>query len=151
MPFSTAPPGEDGSQKWVDFAASFWHVDCVRSMSRTAFSERYRKWCKRHCYNFNAARVGKIYDEAKNLIAMLPKDALTKILVQEAITQLNAVSRTVEVFRAEMNHFAQQLLEYPVVMSLYGIGDSLGPQLMGRDRRRKPFCSQGLSNCVCGC
>lgn len=27
-----SPICEDGSQKWVDFAAAFWHVDRVRSM-----------------------------------------------------------------------------------------------------------------------
>ena len=25
-----SPPREDGSEKWVDYAYSFWHVDCVR-------------------------------------------------------------------------------------------------------------------------
>lgn len=24
---------EDGSQKWVDFLDTYWHVDCVRKMS----------------------------------------------------------------------------------------------------------------------
>ena len=28
-----SPVREDGSQKWVDFAMTFWHVDCVRNMS----------------------------------------------------------------------------------------------------------------------
>lgn len=120
-----SPAREDGSQKWVDFAASFWHVDCVRSMSRAAFIERYHKWCKRHGYNFSADRAGEIHEEAKDLIAMLPKDALTKMLVQEAVTQLGTVSRTVEVFRAEMKRLAEHLPEYPVVMSLYGVGNSL--------------------------
>jgi hypothetical protein len=76
-----SPAREDGSQKWVDFAASFWHVDCVRNMNQTAFTERYRKWCKRHGYNFSATRAGEIHEEAKDLIAMLPKDTLTKMLV----------------------------------------------------------------------
>ena len=43
-----SPVREDGSQKCVDFATAFWHVGCVRNMSLTAFTERYRKWCKRH-------------------------------------------------------------------------------------------------------
>ena len=30
-----SPVREDGSQKWVDFATTFWHVDCVRNMSLT--------------------------------------------------------------------------------------------------------------------
>lgn len=45
---------------------------------------------------------------------MLPKNALTKMLVQEAITQLNAVFRTVKVFRTEMKRLAEQLPEYPI-------------------------------------
>lgn len=126
----SSPAREDGSQKWVDFATSFWHVDCVRGMSQTAFTERYRKWCKRHGYNFNPMKASEIHAQAKNLIAMLPKDALTKLLIQQAIDQLNSASRTVELLRTEMKRLAEQLPEYPVVMSMYGVGGSLGPQLM---------------------
>ncbi len=125
-----SPVRADGSQKWVDFAYVFWHVDCVRGMGQAAFVERYRKWCKRHGYNFSADKAIGIHAGSKDLIAMLPKDALSKIMVQEAVTQLDTVSRTVEVFRAEMNQLAAQLPEYPVVMGLYGTGKSLGPQLM---------------------
>ena len=125
-----SPVREDGSQKWVDFAASFWHADCVRSLSEKAFTERYGKWCKRHGYNFSAAKAAEIYSEAKDLIVMLPKDPCTKLLVQEAVAQLNAVSRTVEVFRSEMRRLSEQLPEYSIVMSMHGVGGSLGPQLM---------------------
>lgn len=138
-----SPARGDGSQKWVDFAASFWHLDCVRNMSQAAFTERYSKWCKRHGYNFNSSKAIKIHAESNNLIAMLPKDALTKMLVQEAITQLNAVSRTVEVFRAEMKRLATLLPEYPVVMSMYGVGDSLGPQLMAEIGDVRRFAHKG--------
>ena len=125
-----SPVREDGTQKWVDFAASFWHVDCVRNMSPAAFTERYRKWCKRHGYNFQPHKPQEIYCAAKNLIAVFPKDAMTKTLIKQAILQLNTVSQTVEHLRAEMNRLASQLPEYPVVMAMYGVGESLGPQLM---------------------
>lgn len=52
-----SPVRADGSQKWVDFAASFWHVDCVRSLRQAAFIERYRKWCKRHGYQFSSIKA----------------------------------------------------------------------------------------------
>ena len=145
-----SPVRADGSQKWVDFAASFWHVDCVRDMSQSAFAERYRKWCKQHGYNFNAAKAIEIYTEAKELIAMLPKDALSKVMVQEAVTQLNTISRTVEVFRAEMNHLAKQLPEYNVVMGLYGVGDSLGPQLMAEIGDVRRFAHKGSLTAFAG-
>ncbi len=79
---------------------------------------------------FSTAQAEEIYCAAKNLIAVFPKDAMTKSLIKQAILQLNTVSQTVEHLRAEMNHLASQLPEYPVVMAMYGVGESLGPQLM---------------------
>ena len=125
-----SPVREDGTQKWVDFAASFWHVDCVRNMSPAAFTERYRKWCKRHGYNFSSDRAAEIHAGAKDQIAVMPKDDLTKMLIRQAIVSLNAVSKTVEQMKAEMLQLAAQLPEYPVVMGMHSVGDSLGPQLM---------------------
>ena len=125
-----SPAREDGTQKWVDFATSFWHVDCVRGMSQTAFTERYRKWCKRNRYNFSSDKAAEIYTGAKDQIAMIPKDDLTKRLIQQTIDSLNTVSKTVEQLKAEMLKLASQLPEFPVVMKMHGVGDSLGPQLM---------------------
>lgn len=64
------------------------------------------------------------------MIALAPKSATTKLLIQEAAAQLLSLSRMAEVLRAEMNRLAAQLPEYPVVMGMYGVGESLGPQLM---------------------
>lgn len=125
-----SPVREDGTQKWVDFAASFWHVDCVRGMSLTVFTEKYRKWCKKHRYNFSSDKATEVYRKAGDQIAMLPKDALTKLLVKQSIDALNAVSATLERLKAEMLELASQLPEFPVVMAMRGVGDSLGPQLM---------------------
>lgn len=145
-----SPARADGSQKWVDFAASFWHVDCVRNVSQTAFVERYCKWCKRHGYNFSSAKAIEIHTEAKELIAMLPKNSLSKVMVQEAVTQLNTISRTVEVFRTEMNQLAVQLPEYQVVMGLYGVGNSLGPQLMAEIGDVRRFAHKGSLTAFAG-
>jgi len=125
-----SPPRKDGSQKWVDFAMTFWHVDCVRRASQVAFTERYCKWCKRHGYNFSAEKAEQIHREVREMIALAPKSATTKLLIQEAAAQLLSLSRMAEVLRAEMNRLAAQLPEYPVVMGMYGVGESLGPQLM---------------------
>ena len=138
-----SPVRKDGSQKWVDFVTDFWHVDCVRSMSQTVFEERYRQWCKQHGYYFSAGKTAAIHREAKSLVAMFPKDSLSKILIQEAITQLNAISRTVAVFRVEMQRLAEQLPEYPIVMDMYGVGPSLGPQLMAEIGDVRRFTHKG--------
>ncbi len=145
-----SPVRADGSQKWVDFAASFWHVDCVRSMSQASFTERYRKWCKRHGYQFCATKAAEIHTESKELIAMQLKNPLAKVMVQEAIAQLNTVSKAVEMFRTEMNRLAKELPEYDVVMSLYGTGKSLGPQLMAEIGDVRRFAHKGSLTAFAG-
>lgn len=125
-----SPVRSDGTQKWVNFTHDFWHADCVRRSSQNAFTERYRKWCKRNHYLFSVAKAAEVYALAKSAVVLVHKTSITKMLVQEAANQLTAISHAVETYRNEMNKLAAQLPEYPVVMEMYGVGESLGPQLM---------------------
>ena len=90
-----SPVRQDGSQKWVDYVDTFWHVDCVAKVSLHAFTERYQKWCKRHGYNFSEATARMLHEEARQKFPLVPKSYTCKMLVKEAVAQLNAVSRTV--------------------------------------------------------
>lgn len=123
-----SPARSDGSQKWVDFASSYWHVDCIRKMSFNAFSEHYQNWCKRKKYNFSKSKAEEIYGLSKELVPILPKDEITKLILKQAIDQLNAVSKTVEEIRNIMYKTASKLPEFPIVMNMKGVGPSLGPQ-----------------------
>lgn len=125
-----SPARNDGSQKWVDFIDTYWHVDCIRNMSLNAFTEHYKKWCKRKKYNYSQSKAVEIYEKAKEVVPVLPKDEITKLIIKQAISQLNNASATVESLRQLMNETASKLPEYPVVMSMKGVGPSLGPQLM---------------------
>lgn len=135
-----SPVRSDGSQKWVDFVITFWHADCVRKYSKEAFAERYQKWCKRHGYLVRSNTVEKVYTLAKSAVVLVPKSQTAKVIVQEAAKQLTAISRSVELYRTEMNRLAAMLPEYPVVMQMFGVGDTFGPQLMAEigDVRRFP-------------
>ena len=128
--FFTSPKRPDGSEKWVDFIEKFWHVDCVCNISLNAFTEKYQKWCTKHGYIFQPDKPAVIYNASKDLIPILAKDDMTKLFVQQAVTQLNAISKAVEELRQQMNSLASQLPEYPVVMSMFGVGTTLGPQLI---------------------
>ena len=137
-----SPVRPDGSQKWVDFVDTFWHVDCVAKVSLKAFVERYRNWCKRHGYNFSEAKAAEIHEEARQKFPLVPKSDTCKLLVREAVAQLNAVSRTVETYRAEMDRLASQLPEYQTVMAMTGVGKSMGPQLMAEIGDIRRFAHQ---------
>ena len=125
-----SPARSDGSQKWVDFVYTYWHVDCVRGKSLSAFTEHYRKWCKHKGYNFCAEKAEKVYEASCDLIAVFPKDDNTKMLIRQAVAMLNTASETVENLRIKMDETASALPEYPVVMAMNGVGSTLGPQLM---------------------
>ena len=145
-----SPAREDGSQKWVDFAATYWHVDCVRKLSLNAFVDHYQKWCKRRKYNFSKDKAEEIYGVAKELVPILPKDDLTKLIVKQAIEQLNTASKTVEELRTLMNETAAKLPEYPVVMAMKGVGPSLGPQLMAEIGDVTRFTHKGAITAFAG-
>lgn len=145
-----SPAREDGSQKWVDFIDTYWHVDCVRKMSLSAFVDHYQKWCGRKKYNFSRSKAEEIHREAKELIPVLPKDDFTKRVIKQAVAQLNAASQTVEQLRSLMNETASRLPEYPVVMAMKGVGPSLGPQLMAEIGDVTRFTHKGAITAFAG-
>lgn len=145
-----SPARSDGSQKWVDFASTYWHVDCVRKMSLNAFTDHYQKWCKRNKYNFSQAKAEEIYGTAKELVPVLPKDEVTKLIIKQAAHQLNSASETVENLRSLMNETAAKLPEYPIVMEMKGVGPSLGPQLISEIGDVTRFHSKGALTAFAG-
>ena len=137
-----SPVRPDGSQKRIDFVDTFWHVDCVASLSRSAFAERYRKWCRRHGYNFSEQKALELHADARQKFPLVPKSDTCRLLVKEAVAQLRTVSRTVETYRAEMNRLASQLPEYETVMAMTGVGKSMGPQLIAEIGDLRRFAHQ---------
>ncbi|MDL2293333.1 IS110 family transposase [Ruminococcaceae bacterium OttesenSCG-928-D13] len=138
-----SPVRSDGREKWVDFAYTFWHADCVCLLTEAVFVEKYRKWCKRKGYNFSQYKAEDLYIESLGHFTTLPKNRSTRTLIHEAITALNSISRTAEVFRAEMQRLAELLPEYSVVMEMYGVGKSIGPQLMAEIGDVRRFAHRG--------
>lgn len=145
-----SPARPDGSQKWVDFVASFWHADCVRKAGAKAFAERYHKWCVRNNYYFQPDKPEKILAASKELLPTLPKDAMTKLLIQQAVKQLNTISVLVEQLRTEMNRLASEMPEYPIVLAMRGVGPSLGPQIMAEIGDVTRFAHRGSLTAFAG-
>ena len=126
----SSPARDDGSEKWVDYAYSFWHVDCVRKIGLKAFTQRYEAFCQKHHYNYQPDKAKFLFDSAKQLVAVFPKEKTYKLLIQQSIQQLNLAAEHIEILRKEMNELASTLPEYDTVMSMYGVGPTYGPQLI---------------------
>ena len=50
-------------------------------------------------------------EKAKELVPVLPKDDITKLIIKQAVNQLNSTSTTVESLRTLMNE-----TEYPAII-----------------------------------
>lgn len=120
----------DGSEKWVDFVESFWHCECVRGLSQKAFEKKYQKWCQKHGYYFREAKALEIYTAACGAVGVMPKTETTRLLITQAVSQLRASSIALAELKKQMLRLAELLPEFPVVQKMYGVGPTLGPQLM---------------------
>lgn len=128
--FSSPARKSDGHEKWVDFALKFWHSECVCGISERQFKDKYERWCKRNGYHYSAYKAEDIYTEACGNVGLLPMCESTKVLVTQAIIQLQAIEETLATIKREMQKLASTLPEYDTVMALYGVGEVLGPQLI---------------------
>lgn len=126
----TSPLHADGSEKWVDFVAAFWHCECVCGLSEKAFTSKYQKWCRKHSYNFSEDKALDIYASACGHFGVMPKTDTAKLLVEQAISQLWATSAALAALKREMQSLAASLPEYPVVVEMFGVDPTIGPQLM---------------------
>ena len=126
----SSPVRADGSEKWVDFVAEFWHCKCVYEHSERVFMNKYQRWCRKYDYNFSEEKAHVIYTEAGGHIGVMPMSDTTKLLVEQAVSQLRTSSAVLTALKQEMRTLASQLPEYPVVMEMFGVGPALGPQLM---------------------
>ena len=138
-----SPTRADGHQKWVDFATSFWHCDCIARIGPKVFSERYQKWCKRKGYNFSAVKAEDVYAASAGHFTTLPKNDNTKLLITAAAAELTAATKVLMTIRTETIRLAKQLLEFDTVLAMYGVGEITAAQLMAELGDVRRFANRG--------
>ena len=140
--FSSPPRKSDGREKWLDFATRFWHCEEVYRLSNGAFTQCYRKWCMRNGYNFSEQKAKEIYASVQGHTGLMPKTGATKLLIMQALAQLQGITQALTSIQQEMQRLAITLPEYNVVMSMYGVGSTLGPQLIAEIGDIRRFSSK---------
>ena len=78
-----------------------------------------------------------MYQAAKELVAVYPKDKVYKDLIMIGIKQLKTTTEHVEHIRHEMNALASTLAEYETVLSMRGLGKSNPSSKCGPSKLRK--------------
>ena len=121
---------DDGHEKWVDFASTFWHCECVSNLSEAKFHEKYRKWCHKHDYHYRKKQVAKIYEIARKNVAILPKDGFTENLIKSAAAQINSVAETQAALLLKMKELAMSMPEWEAVIEMSCVGETIAAQLI---------------------
>lgn len=136
--FTSPERQSDGHEKWMDFLKAFPHRDCVAKLYLSVFKAKYKSWCRKNKYKYSESKAEEIHAYAKSVIAVLPMNDSAKLLVTQAVSQLNTILETLSSIRDEMNRIASSLPEYDTVMSMFGVGKVYGPQLIAEvgDTRR---------------
>ena len=134
----TSQKRKDGTQKWVDFAQTFWHADMVSQQTESAFITQYMAWCMQHGYKFSPAKARQIYIASQNHPPMLPCSAHTKLLITTAALSVAGISKSLAALKAELTALAAKLPKYPAVIAMYETGPLTAAQLIAEigDLRR---------------
>lgn len=117
--------------KLCDFISTFWHYDVIIKKTEEAFVTAYNTWAKKQGYRPSESNAKKIYALAKNgtptLSSGMPS---TKMLILEAVRNLNTINLTISIILSQMQDLASQLPEYPIVSAMKGVGERLSVLLI---------------------
>ncbi len=136
--FTSPQRSSDGHFKWVDFVIKFPHCDCVCNIPRSAFKDKYYRWCNKNGYYYSESKADVIYDYSQTLVPTLPNSNYIASLLAQSAAQLNCACETLSELQKQMTALSEQLPEYDVVMEMFGVGKVLAPQLIAEigDTRR---------------
>ena len=128
----------DGHLKWVDFVIKFPHCECVCGIPRSAFKDKYYRFCNKNGYYYSDSKADAIYDYSKTLVPTLPNSDYITAFIEQTAVQLNCVCETLAKLKKQITKLSEQLPEYNVVMEMFGVGEVLAPQLIAEigDTRR---------------
>lgn len=126
---------------WRNTNELSWHCCCVSEKSERAFTTKYQREWKKYGYNFDEAKVHTTYTEASGHFGIMPKSETTKLLVEQAVSQLIATSVSTCRTQARIQLLAPLLPEYPVFMDMFGVDPTLGLQLIAEIGDVCHFCS----------
>ncbi len=136
--FTSPQRGLDGHLKWVDFVIKFPHCECISKIPRSAFKDKYCRWCNKNGYYYSGKKADAIYDYSKTLVQTLHNSDYIAALTEQSAKQFNCACETISELQKQMTALSERLPEYNMVIEMFGVGKVLAPQLIAEisDTRR---------------
>ena len=127
-----SPERADGRRKWVGFVTAFWHCECISHVSEEVLPSATKSGSGGRVISSPLLKPRSHRHVAKN--------DNTKLLIQTAAKEFTSTSELMALVKVQMIAPVKQLPEYDTVMTMYGVGEDTGPQLLAEivDMRNYP-------------
>lgn len=112
------------------FIEKYESFEKIRSMSEGRFISSYVKFASKSHARNPEAKALKIYETAKNNVYTRTNTLSTEIAIKQCISLLKQTESATNAIMNQMQSIACTLPEYPIVMSMGGVGPRLAPRLI---------------------
>ena len=113
------------------FIKRFKSFDVIRKMGKTRFLDSYQVLVKKTKDRFAGAKGLAIYELVLNSITTRGENPLTAMTQDQCVDLVSTSQKAADEINLQMRIIAETIPEYKVLRSMAGVGDRLGPIILG--------------------
>ena len=132
------------------FIKRFKSFDVIRKMGKTRFLESYQVLVKKTNDRFAGAKGLAIYELVLNSITTRGENPLSAMTQNQCVDLVSTSQKAADEINLQMRIIAETIPEYKILRSMAGVGDRLGPIILGEIGDIRRFHSGKALNAYAG-
>ena len=136
--------------KLLRFIKRFKSFDVIRKMGKTRFLDSYQVLVKKTKDRFAGSKGLAIYELVLNSITTRGENPLSAITQDQCVDLVSTAQKAADEINLQMRIIAETIPEYKVLRSMAGVGDRLGPIILGEIGDVRRFHSGKALNAYAG-
>ena len=113
------------------FIKRFKSFDVIRKMGKTRFLDSYQVLVKKTKDRFAGSKGLAIYELVLNSITTRGENPLSAMTQDQCVDLVSTAQNAADEINLQMRIIAETIPEYKVLRSMAGVGDRLGPIILG--------------------
>lgn len=132
------------------FIKRFKSFDMIRKMGKTRFMDSYQVLVRKTTDRFAGAKGLAIYELALNSVTTHGENPLSAMVQDQCVDLVSTSQKAADEINLQMRNIAETIPEYKVLRSMAGVGDRLGPVILGEIGDVRRFHSGKALNAYAG-
>ena len=132
------------------FIKRFKSFDVIRKMSKTRFLDSYQILVKKTKDRFAGSKGLAIYELVLNSVTTRGENPLSSMSQDQCVDLVSTSQKAADEINLQMRIIAETIPEYKVLRSMAGVGDRLGPIILGEIGDVRRFHSGKALNAYAG-